>query len=235
MAFIFITKADGTQNKYKLPNNPNVRVEIGRNEDCLISLPDVIGISGLHCSITYVDGAHILTDEGSSNGTIVEGGKLSREALQENLKYGIGNCILTYYAEAAQAAPTPAAAPAPAVEAAPDVPNVDAFLNPSAAAAAPASYATPQSAHPKTSLPGHMIDPNFAPNSPLGKGKKKLKGNKLSSALKMQKFKQSEQGISPAYVAAVLILSFVAGLTIRHWQDTGTFLPQAIFSVSSEQ
>ncbi len=229
MAFIFITKADGTQNKYKLPNNPNVRVEIGRNEDCLISLPDVVGISGLHCSIAYVDGTHIITDEGSSNGTIVDGGKVKQEALQENLKYCIGDCYLSYYSEAAQAAPAPAAAPTvaptPVVEEAPAGPNVDAFLN---NAAPGAGYAVPQSAHPKTSLPQNSIDPNFAP-----KGKKKLKSTKASSILKVQKIKVREAGVSPAYVAAVLILSFVAGLTIRHWQDTGTFLPQAIFSVSS--
>ncbi len=222
MAFIFITKADGTQNKYKLPNNPNIRVEIGRNEDCLISLPDVIGISGLHCSIAYVNGTHIITDEGSSNGTIVEGGKLKQEALQEKLQYGIGDCFLTYYAEAEQAAPAPAAAPAaaaaPAIEP-PAGPNVDAFLNP-----------TPKSAEPKTSLPDHLLDPNFAPTGLKGASQKKLKANKLSSILKTQKFKQSKVGISPAYVAAVLILSFVAGLTIRHWQETGTFLPQALFA-----
>ncbi|MFI3243888.1 MAG: FHA domain-containing protein [Akkermansia sp.] len=218
MAFIFITKADGTQNKYKLPNNPNVRVEIGRNEDCLISLPDVIGISGLHCSIAYVDGVHIITDENSSNGTIVEGGKLKQEALQENMQYHIGNCYLSYYAEAEQAAPAPVAA-TPEPEAAPAGPNIDAFLNPA-----------PTPEHPKTHLPEHKIDPSFTPASPQGKGKGKLKSGKMPAVFKMQKFKQSEAGISPAYVAAVLILSFVAGLTIRHWQETGTFLPQALFA-----
>lgn len=202
MAFIFITKADGTQNKYRLPNNPNVRVEIGRNEDCLIALPDVVGISGLHCSIAYADGHYEIKDEGSSNGTIVDGGKLQLEALKENTSYHIGNCVLTFYAEAEQAAP---------------------------AAAAPAAVSAAPTAQPAPAVTGEQA-PATPAAEPAPTEAPKLKRSKAAPLTKIQIGKYTDQSISLLYVVVVLIFSFVAGLTIRHWKETGSFLPKAIFA-----
>ncbi len=208
MAFIFITKADGTQNKYRLPNNPNIRVEIGRNEDCLISLPDAAGVSGLHCSIAYVDGYYQIKDEGSSNGTFVDGAQLQLEYLRENTQYYLGDCILTFYAEAAAPAPaeTPVyAEPAPAAVPPEAAPNVDVILR---------AESSPKAAQ------------RLAPKAKGGK----LKRRNVLGTGKIARPRATENGVSPLYIVLVLIFSFVAGMTIRHWQDTGTFLPKELFA-----
>ena len=51
MAVIFITKKDGSRQKYRLPSEADSVVSIGRSDDCLISMPDVLGLSGRHCRI----------------------------------------------------------------------------------------------------------------------------------------------------------------------------------------
>lgn len=187
MAFIFITKSDGTQNKYRLPNTADVRVDIGRNDECLISLPDVQGISGLHCSIAFMNGYYILKDEGSSNGTILDGASIQEVVLEENRSYGIGDAALSFYAEAA----APAAAPEPAQ-----------------AAPAAAPKAAPRTAGANQAL----------------------KRSAKAKVRKIQVGKYSEEGLSPIYVIVVILIAFAAGLTIRHWKETGTFLPQDLFA-----
>ncbi len=118
MAVIYITEADNTQHKFRLPADEGAVVTIGRNEDCLISLPGVLGISGVHCSISLVGGEYVITDEGSSNGTMDGERAVSSEALREGVAYGIGNALLYFDAEAAPAAPVeePLAEPIPVSE-----------------------------------------------------------------------------------------------------------------------
>ncbi len=113
MAVIYITEADETQHKFRLPEEEGAVVTIGRNEDCVIPMPGITGLSGLHCSITLSGGVYVITDEGSSNGTFCGERAISSEVLGEGVAYAIGNALLYFDAESAAA---PAEAPAPVVE-----------------------------------------------------------------------------------------------------------------------
>ena len=49
------------------------RAAIGRNKSCQLSFDNDSALSGVHCSILYHDGAVFVRDEGSTNGTFVNG------------------------------------------------------------------------------------------------------------------------------------------------------------------
>ena len=52
-------------------------VVIGRAAERDIPLPADTSVSRSHARITYADGRHFIADEGSSNGTFVNGGRIS--------------------------------------------------------------------------------------------------------------------------------------------------------------
>lgn len=179
MAFIYIQKLDGTANKYRLPNTEATVVDIGSSEDCMISLPDIVGVSGVHCSIVYHEGYYWIKDEGSSNGTIHNESPITQEVLVEGEFYYLGEGVLSFVSELAPPAPAPQeAAPAQAA-------------------------ATPQ-------LKKSAVAPAFA----QGKGRKPT---------------YSKAGLALPYVIIILVLAFVAGITLRHWKDTGKFYPEDLF------
>ncbi len=111
MAVIYIIEADNTQHQFALPAEEGSALTIGRNEDCLISLPGIEGLSGLHCSIALVGGEYVLTDEGSQNGTLDGERPISSEPLREGVAYGIGSAYLYFYADAPAAEQEPLAEP----------------------------------------------------------------------------------------------------------------------------
>ncbi len=55
----------------------HVAVVIGRAPERDIALPADTSVSRSHARITYADGRHFIADEGSSNGTFVNGGRIS--------------------------------------------------------------------------------------------------------------------------------------------------------------
>ncbi len=187
MALVFIQRKDGTKNKYRLPAKEGLVITLGRNADCVISLPDVVGLSGLHCSIVYKNDSFYIKDEGSTNGVYRTDTKISsEEALQESTDYLLGEATLTYDAQGA------------AVPALP-VPNT--------AASKPAPKpAKPINAVPKkqNTLTGKTVDYSAA--------------------------KPKEDGFAPIYAVIIVIISFIAGMTLRHWKDTGGFFPKDAFA-----
>ncbi len=192
MALIYIHKADGTKNKYKLPPNPAIEVQIGRNDDCLISLPDVAGLSGLHCSIKKVDDAYIITDQNSTNGIIHQSERVNEYILREGESLLLGEATLTYDAEGA---PLPAA-----------------LVKEKAAAEKPAPAPSSADAAP-------------AKATPLRKKRVVKKSDESGLELRTgssYRTRKSSSGIT-TYVIAVIVLSFLAGLTLRHWRDTKGF------------
>ncbi len=280
MAVIYITEADNTQHKYRLPADSETVVSIGRNDDCLISLPSIVGISGLHCTITLVDGAYVITDNASTNGTLEGERRISSEPLRAGVVYGIGNATMTFDPELPEAAPaaqpsTPApterkskAAPSALAEAAAAIgvgkrKPAPAALAEAAAAigvkgagapATPAAEAAPAEEKPKERRePEARIDsePAAKPDAkPAAKAEGKEATASSSSGSKPEKSSGPKLVTDPAaapllvpapakkknpllsvvnlvYVLAVIALAFYAGLTLRHWAETGSYLPSA--------
>ncbi len=198
MALVFIQRKDGTKNKYRLPAKEGLAITLGRNPDCVISLPDVVGLSGLHCSICYKDGAFYVKDEGSTNGVYRIDVRLSsEEPLQENTEYIIGEATLTYDALGATVPALPsAAAPKPAV--------------------------TP--AAPKPKNPTNTPKRNTVASGDNGKP------NVLAgSTIDYSQHKKVDDGFVSTYAIIIVIISFLAGMTLRHWKDTGGFFPKEAF------
>ncbi len=210
MAVIYITEADNTQHKFRLPAEEGAVVTIGRNEDCLIPMPGITGLSGLHCSISLVEGVYVITDEGSSNGTMDGSRAISSEALREGVAYGIGSAYLYFESESAQAAP---AEGAPVEETLAEPIPVSEY----------AGYEAPVTAEEAPA--------QEAPAAAPAKKKKKRKPSALNqAALKMASQKRQAQAMSAinyVYVLVVLALAFYGGMSLRHWMVTGEFLPHA--------
>ncbi len=197
MASIYITRADSTQQEFLLPEQEGVLATLGSNEDCTIPLPDIEGIAGLHCSIALVGGEYVITDDG---GGIVEGERaVSSEALREGAAYGIGSAWLFFVPAVVGAAPEGEvlAEPIPVSE---------------YAEAAPVQEAAPAEA---------------APAAPV---KKKRKPSPLGKApLKVPKLKKASETMTLVnwlYVLVVLAIAFYGGMALRHWMETGNYLPK---------
>ncbi len=212
MAVIYITEADNTQHKFRLPAEAGVPVTIGRGEDCLISMPGIMGLSGLHCSISLVEGQYVITDEGSSNGTMDGSRAISSEPLREGVAYGIGNAFLFFDAE------TPAAAsaePAPKVAAAP---APEAVAEPLAEPIPVSEYA----AYAEAPEPVQQEAP--APVKKKRKAASSLARVQRNMAA-MKSKREAMTAVNYVYVLLVLAFAFYAGMTLRHWQVTGEWLP----------
>ncbi len=121
---------------------------------------------------------------------------------------------------AAEPAPEPVAAePAPVVEPAPEPEAYAAPVADSYAAPAEEAAAHPQAVEEPPSEPAPADAPAPAP-------KKKKRTNKLPAGVPVLKKKsQAVTAGNMFYVILVLALAFYAGMTLRHWMETGTYLP----------
>ncbi len=78
--------------EYRLPERP---VTIGRRDTCDIHLADSV-VSRLHATIAFVDGHHVIEDNASRAGTLVNGKAISRAELKAGDTIQIAHYILQY-------------------------------------------------------------------------------------------------------------------------------------------
>jgi hypothetical protein len=71
------------------------RLVVGRADDCQLRIPE-LAVSQRHASIEFEDGAWILTDLGSSNGTFVDGKRIQRAPLLSSSLVLIGNTAFKF-------------------------------------------------------------------------------------------------------------------------------------------
>ncbi len=99
MAVIYITGAGGAPLRFRLPDEPGRVVTIGRAESCSLCLPEVVGLSRLHCSLFPEGGRYFIRDEGSTNGTLADGCAIGTEVLRPGVAYLLGNATLSFAEE----------------------------------------------------------------------------------------------------------------------------------------
>lgn len=68
---------------------------IGRHEGNSIQI-DSMAVSSNHARIDFDDGGYLITDLGSTNGTFVNGKRISKATLKPNDWVSVGKHILTY-------------------------------------------------------------------------------------------------------------------------------------------
>jgi pSer/pThr/pTyr-binding forkhead associated (FHA) protein len=107
MARIVLQTPDG--NTFESELTPP-RVSIGRNDDNDLAVPDS-SISGSHGEFVHDGTEWTFTDLGSTNGTKVNGGRVTNVELGHGAKFEIGNVLVTFYDE--EAAPSAPAHVAP--------------------------------------------------------------------------------------------------------------------------
>ena len=86
---------------------------IGRRKQCTVVITDSAA-SRHHATIEFVDGAYLLRDEGSSNGTLIDGERISEHKLRDGDRFTIGETVLTFREDEPEPAPAPVPAPVPA-------------------------------------------------------------------------------------------------------------------------
>ncbi len=179
------------KNKYRLPAKEGLVIPIGRNPDCIISLPDVVGLSGVHCSIVCREGSFYIKDEGSTNGTRREGALVTdAEPLQEGVEYQLGEAQLTYDAQGATIPALTVSAPSAATS-----PKAKLITSAASADGVPAPKRPPRKKEAR---------PAYVP--------------------------KKEDGFAPIFAVIIVVVSFIAGMTLRHWKDTGGFFPSEAMS-----
>jgi hypothetical protein len=83
---------DGPGTRHELTTGRNV---IGRGTDADIRLPDT-GVSRKHVDVVLDGGTAFVEDLGSTNGTLVNGRKITRQALADGDVIRIGHSVLVY-------------------------------------------------------------------------------------------------------------------------------------------
>lgn len=83
-----------TLDRYEFADDEEITV--GRHEDCEIRIDNNKGISRRHCEILCKDGAHVLKDLGSSNGTYVNGKKIKRHTLNTGDVFSVVGMKIKY-------------------------------------------------------------------------------------------------------------------------------------------
>ncbi len=222
MAAIYIIEADNTQHKFSLPAEEGIAVTIGSNEDCHIPLPGIEGLSGLHCSVSLVGGEYVITDEGSEGGTLDGERAISSEVLREGVPYSIGAAYLYFDSESVVPS-EPLAEDMPAEEPVAVVEEAEEALAEPIPVSEYAEYAQPAAEQEAAAQ-----EPAAPVAAPVKK-KKKRKATALSQAtLAMATQRRKDQAMSAinyVYVLLVLALAFYGGMTLRHWMETGDYLP----------
>jgi hypothetical protein len=87
---------DGPGTRHTLGAGRNV---IGRGTDADIRLPDT-GVSRKHVDVVVEDGVAVAEDLGSTNGTLVNGRRISRQPLSDGDVIRIGHSVLVYRRDA---------------------------------------------------------------------------------------------------------------------------------------
>jgi Protein of unknown function (DUF3662)/FHA domain len=91
-AVTHVLVVDGPGTRHQLSTGRNV---IGRGTDADIRLPDT-GVSRKHVDIVLEGGVATAEDLGSTNGTLVNGRRISRQALSDGDVIRIGHSVLVY-------------------------------------------------------------------------------------------------------------------------------------------
>ena len=83
---------DGPGTRHELSHGRNV---IGRGTEADIRLPDT-GVSRKHVDVVLESGVATAEDLGSTNGTLVNGRRITRQALSDGDVIRIGHSVLVY-------------------------------------------------------------------------------------------------------------------------------------------
>ncbi len=110
MPRIIIESSDGK----KVESPAEDITTIGRRKKCNIVITDS-AVSRHHATIELVDGAYVVRDEKSANGTTVNGDRITEHKLRDGDRITIGETVLTFVA----GPPEPEPAPLPGPEEAP--------------------------------------------------------------------------------------------------------------------
>ena len=110
MPRLVVESAEGEKKEYPIDEDI---ATIGRRRHCSIVIKDT-GASRHHATIELTDGTYLLRDEGSSNGTLVGGERITEHKLRDGDRITIGGTVLTFKMEALKPAPPPSPPPPPA-------------------------------------------------------------------------------------------------------------------------
>ncbi len=92
MASLILLAADQSRQAFPLTTT---RVTIGRNPDVHIR-PECESVSRMHASVVFDGQTYVLQDHGSTNGTFVNGQRVTRHFLQPNDEVRFGSCAFRF-------------------------------------------------------------------------------------------------------------------------------------------
>lgn len=248
MAVIYITSKDGTRQKFRLPSEPGSIISIGRDASCLVSIPDVVGLSGRHCTIRREGADYVIADNNSTNGTLCDGEPITERVLRRGAVYSLGEATLVFDPELSSAPKIDLAALAAgrdeeAAAHSAERKGPDATDSPSPQGRGEASDGASRSLEVKeeagelgrdSSDEGSSVESRSssppaeetpAPRLHVPAGARR-RSRSVQPAVSSTRHSAFVRLFVALYVLAVLGGAFYAGLTLRHWWETGLYLPE---------
>ena len=92
MSSLFVIRGNNQGTRFELDEG---RAGLGRDAACAVQLHDT-EVSRHHADIAWTEGAHVLTDLNSSNGTFVNGQRVRRHTLSSGDQIQIGGTLMLY-------------------------------------------------------------------------------------------------------------------------------------------
>jgi hypothetical protein len=74
-------------------------ITVGQSRQCGVSIPGDVRLSAVHCKVEKTREGFVLTDQGSANGTVVNGQRVSRFALNGGEVIMVGRTVLRFRLE----------------------------------------------------------------------------------------------------------------------------------------
>ena len=88
--YAYLTLLSGSQSGTRFPLDPDRETLLGRGADCQVSMSDPL-CSRVHAILRQVEGHWVICDQGSRNGTSVNGQKVDEATLDEGHQIQVGS------------------------------------------------------------------------------------------------------------------------------------------------
>lgn len=205
MAYIDIIDPTGNDFRYLLPEDGSA-ILIGSNASCSIALPEIPEMQPQHCCISLQQEGYVLSAMPGAT-ILAEGTPIDAVMLVPHAVYNVGAAMLMFN-DAAPESMEGVMIPQPMQ------------MQAEAPAAAPEAEAPMPEDEPAEEEPARKIR------------KKKVKSGDasiLSTAIYTVEDSALHIIIRRLYVIVILALAFLAGLTVRCWMTSGTYLIDELF------
>jgi len=226
MASIIFTQEDGTEIVCELVP---ATISFGKAEENDIFLEDE-AISSYHGNFSYLSGKYIVTDLDSTNGTKINGQKITKHSLKDGDKISVGKLAGTFFIDEESRDKAQASKPA---KSAPKIETSEIKVD----SRSSSNLGSDDSEFDLASMRNLNEDEHEDEDEEVSSSKKpsqrSFSDNDTSQPATSKKTKSYNEESNTLFYVILLgsgaLLAVLGGLSVRHYQETGGFFPTDAF------